>query len=94
VIPLEEGIFEVRVAVTANPLVNDTLLLVALIVNATGVSVGVGVGVAPPPLDLEKDNKKHNGTKIKANMIFIDNDYLLIITFSVWLKLFPVILIK
>jgi hypothetical protein len=43
VIPFEEGIIDVRVAVTANPLVNETLLLEALIVNATGVSVG-GVG--------------------------------------------------
>ena len=42
-IPFEEGIIEVRVAVTANPLVNETLFLEALIVNATGVSVG-GVG--------------------------------------------------
>jgi len=59
VIPFEEGIIEVRVAVTANPLVNETLLLVALIVNATDVSaggVGGGVGVVPPPSeDLEQE---------------------------------------
>ena len=59
VIPFEEGIIEVRVAVTANPLVNETLLLVALIVNATDVSaggVGGGVGVDPPPSeDLEQE---------------------------------------
>jgi hypothetical protein len=47
--PFEEGIIEVRVAVTANPLVNETLLLEALIVNPTGVSAGGGVGVDPPP---------------------------------------------
>jgi hypothetical protein len=49
----------VRVAVTANPLVNETLLLVALIVNATDVSaggVGGGVGVElPPSEDLEQE---------------------------------------
>ena len=45
VIPFEEGIIEVRVAVTANPLVNETLLLEALIVNATDVSAGVGGGL-------------------------------------------------
>jgi hypothetical protein len=58
VIPFEEGIIEVRVAVTANPLVNETLLLEALIVNATDVSTGVagGVGVeAPPSEDLEQE---------------------------------------
>ena len=44
-IPFEEGIIEVRVAVTANPLVNETLLLEALIVNATDVSAGVGGGL-------------------------------------------------
>jgi hypothetical protein len=60
VIPFEEGIIEVSVAVTANPLVNETLLLEALIVNATdvsaGVGVGVGVGVVPPPSeDLEQE---------------------------------------
>lgn len=59
-IPFEEGIIEVRVAVTANPLVNETLLLEALIVKATGVSAGVGVGVGVgvvPPLsdDLEQE---------------------------------------
>jgi len=50
---------EVRVAVTANPLVNETLLFVALIVKATDVSAGVvggGVGVDPPPSeDLEQE---------------------------------------
>jgi hypothetical protein len=56
VIPFEEGIIEVRVAVTANPLVNETLLLEALIVNATGVSAAGGVGVEPPPSeDLEQE---------------------------------------
>jgi hypothetical protein len=46
----------VRVAVTANPLVNETLLLEALIVNATGVSAAGGVGVEPPPSeDLEQE---------------------------------------
>lgn len=57
-IPFEEGIIEVRVAVTANPLVNETLLLEALIVKATDVSAGVGggVGVVPPPSeDLEQE---------------------------------------
>ena len=57
-IPFDEGIIDVRVAVTANPLVNDTLLLAALIVKATGVSEGVdgGVGVDPPPSeDLEQE---------------------------------------
>jgi len=33
VIPFDEGMIEVRVAVTANPLVNETLLLEALIHN-------------------------------------------------------------
>jgi hypothetical protein len=56
VIPFEEGIIEVRVAVTANPLVNETLLLEALIVNATGVSAGGGGGVElPPSEDLEQE---------------------------------------
>ena len=60
VIPFEEGIIEVRVAVTANPLVNEILLLEVLIVNATGVSVGevgggVGVEEPPPSEDLEQD---------------------------------------
>jgi hypothetical protein len=57
VIPFEEGIIEVRVAVTANPLVNETLLLEALIVNATGVSAAGGVGVVEPPPseDLEQE---------------------------------------
>ena len=55
--PFDDGIVELSVAVTAKPLVNETLLLAALIVNATGVSVGVvgGVGVDPPPLDLEQE---------------------------------------
>ena len=57
--PFDDGIAELRVAVTANPLVNDTLLLVALMVNAIGVSTGVGggvgVGVDPPSLDLEHE---------------------------------------
>jgi hypothetical protein len=46
---------EVRVAVTANPLVKETLLLEALIVKATGVSVGaVGVvGFVVPPLSVD-----------------------------------------
>jgi hypothetical protein len=62
VIPFEEGIIEVSVAVTAYPLVNETLLLVALMVNAIGVSdgvgVGEGVGVEPPPSeDLEQEIK-------------------------------------
>jgi hypothetical protein len=57
VIPFEEGIIDVRVAVTANPLVNETLLLEALIVNATGVSAAGGVGVVEPPPseDLEQE---------------------------------------
>jgi hypothetical protein len=50
VIPFEEGIIEVRVAVTA------TLLLEALIVNATGVSAGGGAGVELPlSEDLEQE---------------------------------------
>ena len=55
VIPFEEGMIEVRVAVTANPLVNETLLLEALIVKATGVSVGaVGVvGFVVPSLSVD-----------------------------------------
>ena len=55
-IPFEEGIIEVRVAVTANPLVNETLLLEALIVNATDVSAGV-VGFVVPSLsdDFEQE---------------------------------------
>ena len=57
VMPFDDGMVELSVAVTANPLVNDTLLLVALMVNAIGVSTGVGggVGVDPPPLDLEHE---------------------------------------
>ena len=56
VIPFEEGIIEVRVAVTANPLVNETLLLEALIVNATGVSAAGDVGVELPlSEDLEQE---------------------------------------
>jgi hypothetical protein len=59
VIPFEEGIIDVRVAVTAKPLVNETLLLEALIVNATDVSAGVGGGVGvvepPPSEDLEQE---------------------------------------
>jgi hypothetical protein len=59
VIPFEEGIIEVRVAVTANPLVNEMLLFEALIVNATDVSAGViggvGVVVPPPSEDLEQE---------------------------------------
>ena len=55
-IPFEEGIIEVRVAVTANPLVNETLLLEALIVNATGVSAAGDVGVELPlSEDLEQE---------------------------------------
>lgn len=50
---------EVRVAVTANPLVNETLLLEALMVKATGVSTGVvgvvGVEDPPPSDDLEQE---------------------------------------
>jgi hypothetical protein len=56
VIPFEEGIIDVRVAVTANPLVNETLLLEALIVNAPGVSAGGGTGVELPlSEDLEQE---------------------------------------
>jgi hypothetical protein len=82
--PLVDGIVELRVAVTANPLVRETLLLVALMVNATGVSTGGGVGVDPPVSDdLEQEIKE--AIRIGRNTIvfFILIDYLLMITPSV-----------
>jgi hypothetical protein len=86
VIPFEEGIIEVRVAVTAYPLVNETLLLEALIVNAIEVSTGVdgGVGVEPPPSeDLEQEIKEPTKIGRKAIIFFIYIDYLLMIIPSV-----------
>ena len=87
VMPLDDGIVELRVAVTANPLVRETLLLVALMVNATGVSTGGGVGVVDPPAsdDLEQEIKDPIRIGRKAIIFFIKNDYLLMITPSVWL---------
>jgi hypothetical protein len=65
---------EVRVAVTANPLVNETLLLEALIVKATGVSTGVvgvvGFVVPPPSEDLEQEIIEPINIVIK-NIFFI-----------------------
>jgi hypothetical protein len=87
VIPFEEGIIEVRVAVTANPLVNETLLLEALIVNATDVSaggVGGGVGEVPPPSeDLEQEIIETITIGNRKIIFFILIDYLLMITLSV-----------
>jgi hypothetical protein len=88
VIPFEEGIIEVSVAVTAYTLVNETLLLVALMVNAIGVSNGVGVGegegVEPPPSeDLEQEIKVLTIIKRNAIIFFIQINYLLIIIPSV-----------
>jgi len=87
VIPFEEGIIEVRVAVTAYPFVNETLLLEALIVNAIAVSAGVvgGVGVVPPPPSEDLEQEINQPTRIgrKAIIFFIYIDYLLMITPSV-----------
>jgi hypothetical protein len=83
VIPFEEGIIEVRVAVTANPLVNETLLFEALIVNAIGVSTGVDGGVDPPSEDLEQEIKDPIKIGRKAINFFIYINYLLMITASV-----------
>ena len=76
VIPLDDGIVEESVAVTANPLVKEILLLVALMVKATGVSGGVdggGVGVDPPPLDLEQEIIEPMMIGSKTNIFFISN---------------------
>ena len=80
-IPLDDGIVELRVAVTANPLVRETLLLVALMVKATGVSA-VGVVVEDPPAsdDLEQEIKDPIRIGRKAIIFFIRIDYLLMIT--------------
>ncbi len=84
VIPFEEGIIDVRVAVTAYPLVNATLLLEALIVNVIGVSTGVAGGVDPPSSeDLEQEIKETTKIGRKAINFFIYIDYLLMITRSV-----------
>ena len=83
VIPLDEGMVEVSVAVTANPLVKEILLLLALMVKATGVSTGAtggGVGVDPPPLDLEQEIMEPITIGSKTNIFFILNGYLLIMT--------------
>jgi hypothetical protein len=65
---------ELRVVVTVNPLIKDILLLVALMVNATGVSIGVGggvgVGVNPPSLDLEYEIS--DPITIGSRMIFFN----------------------
>ena len=82
--PLVDGMLELRVAVTAYPLVNEILLLEALIVNAIGVSDGVGVGVAPPPSeDLEQEIIEPITIGNKKIIFFILIDYLLMITLSV-----------
>jgi hypothetical protein len=77
VIPLDEGMVEVSVAVTANPLVKEILLLVALMVKATGVSTtgagGGGVGVDPPSLDLEQEIIEPMMIGSKTNIFFISN---------------------
>ena len=74
VIPLDEGMVEVSVAVTANPLVKEVLLLVALMVKATGVSTGAtGGGVDPPPLDLEQEIKEPITIGSKTIIFFISN---------------------
>ena len=82
-IPLDEGMVEVSVAVTANPLVKEILLLVALMVKATGVSTGAtggGAGVAPPPLDLEQEIMEPITIGSKTIIFFILKGYLLIMT--------------
>ena len=75
-IPFVDGMVELRVAVTANPLVNEVLLLVALMVKATGVSTGAtggGVGVDPPPLDLEQEIMEPITIGSKTIIFFISN---------------------
>jgi hypothetical protein len=66
---------EVRVAVTVNPLVNETLLLEALMVKATGVSTGVVgvVGFVVPPLsdDFEQEIIEPINIGIIKNIFFI-----------------------
>jgi uncharacterized membrane protein len=75
------------VAVTANPVVRETLLLVALMVNAIGVSTGAaGGGVVVDPAasdDLEQEIKEPIRIGRNAIIFFIINDYLLMITPSV-----------
>ncbi len=74
VIPLDEGIVEESVAVTAKPLVKEILLLEALMVKATGVSTGAGgggAGVGPPPLDLEQEIMEPITIGSKTNIFFI-----------------------
>ena len=86
VIPFEEGIIEVSVAVTAYPLVNETVLLEALIVNVIGVSEGVegGVGADPPSSeDFEQEIKEMTIMGRNAIIFFIQINYLLMITPSV-----------
>jgi hypothetical protein len=73
VIPLDEGMVEVSVAVTANPLVKEILLLVALMVKATAVSTGAVVGVDPPPLDLEQEIMEPITIGSKTIIFFISN---------------------
>ena len=82
--PLVDGMLELRVAVTAYPLVNEMLLLEALIVNAIGVSDGGGVGVDPPPSeDLEQEIIEPITIGNKKIIFFILIVYLLMITLSV-----------
>jgi hypothetical protein len=77
---------DVRVAVTAYPLVNETLLLDELIVKATGVSAGVeGFEVPPLPDDLEQEIIEPITIGSKKIIFFILIYYLLMITLSVWL---------
>ena len=78
-IPFDDGIVELRVAVTANPLVSEVLLLVALIVKAIAVSAG-GVGTSEVSEDLEQEIKVPIRIGIKAIIFFIRFDYLLMIT--------------
>jgi hypothetical protein len=82
--PLVDGMLELRVAVTAYPLVNEILLLEALIVNAIGVSDEGGVGVVPPPSeDLEQEIIEPITIGNKKIIFFILIYYLLMITLSV-----------
>ena len=73
--PFVDGMLELRVAVTANPLVRDTLLLEALMVKATGVSTGAGgvVVVEDPPAsdDLEQEIKEAIRIGRNAIVLFI-----------------------
>jgi hypothetical protein len=87
-IPFVDGMVELRVAVTAKPLVNEVLLLVALMVKAIGVSTVAGGGVVvDPPASDDLEQEINEPIRIGRNVIifFIFNDYLLMITPSVWL---------